>query len=677
MSPDRGEPRTNEEGSGRAVTSDSASLPDLSDDVLHEMVLDGTSECLVVVDERNVVVFANPALEEVFGYEPAELVGERLTKLIPERLRTDHLEAFARYLRTGERTADWDHLEFPGKHRDGHEVPLHLSFREFSRGTDRYFVGVVRDVTERAERRDRLVSEKAFVESIFDALPDVVYAFHRDGQFLRWNERANEVTGYTDEEIAELDPVDAVPEDDRRRVAESLNQVMIEGKVDTVESALVTKDGREIPYEFTGAPLREDGEIIGETGVGRDISDRVRREEQLRRLNELNTVIRSVHQALIEAATRREIETAVPDRLVSESGYVGAVMGRLDGDESEFSIDASAGVDTSSLNGLVSGADDADSSIAEQAVGSRSVRCARSLQDATGSSQRHASGEGYRSAAAVPLVHAERTFGVLCVYADRPDAFDERERTILRELGEAIGNVIESALTHRLLYADSVTEIELRTADTSVPFVALSEAADCRLELTRALSFGDDLVTYFSVSGTDPEAVMERAREIDSFATVEYLGSTGDDYRFQLVVGDGTMSPELSSYGARTVAGYAERGVGRFTVELPPNASVRTVVAQIQSEFPDAELLARREVERSLRTPMAFRRELAAEMTEKQRTALEAAYFAGYFEWPSRASNAEEIADALDIAPQTFHQHFRVAQRKLLRALLEERVTDE
>ncbi|MEA5408771.1 helix-turn-helix domain-containing protein [Haloarculaceae archaeon H-GB2-1] len=61
-------------------------------------------------------------------------------------------------------------------------------------------------------------------------------------------------------------------------------------------------------------------------------------------------------------------------------------------------------------------------------------------------------------------------------------------------------------------------------------------------------------------------------------------------------------------------------------------------------------------------------------MTEKQRTALETAYFGGYFAWPTRDSTAEDVAESLHVAPQTFHQHLRVAQAKLLDAFF---TTDE
>ncbi|MFB6140824.1 MAG: PAS domain S-box protein [Halosimplex sp.] len=107
------------------------------------------SDAVVSIDESSTVRYANPAVEDVFGYEPSEIVGEPLTRLMSGDLADDHLEGIRRYVRTGERTLDWDYVELPGRHRDGHEIPLSISFSEFSRGSTRYFTGVIRDVSKR------------------------------------------------------------------------------------------------------------------------------------------------------------------------------------------------------------------------------------------------------------------------------------------------------------------------------------------------------------------------------------------------------------------------------------------------------------------------------------------------------------------------------------------------
>jgi predicted DNA binding protein len=59
---------------------------------------------------------------------------------------------------------------------------------------------------------------------------------------------------------------------------------------------------------------------------------------------------------------------------------------------------------------------------------------------------------------------------------------------------------------------------------------------------------------------------------------------------------------------------------------------------------------------------------LPSGLTERQREALEAAYRAGYFDWP-RETTAEEVAETLDIAASTLTAHLRKAEATLLTEL--------
>jgi len=114
-----------------------------------EALSSATPDAIVSIDESSVIRYANPAVADVFGYDPDDLVDEPLTVLMPDDLAASHHEGIKRYLRTGERTLDWDTIELPGQHADGHTVPLSISFAEFTTGTDRYFTGIIRDVSER------------------------------------------------------------------------------------------------------------------------------------------------------------------------------------------------------------------------------------------------------------------------------------------------------------------------------------------------------------------------------------------------------------------------------------------------------------------------------------------------------------------------------------------------
>lgn len=146
---------------------------------------------------------------------------------------------------------------------------------------------VVIDTTSVIEIQDTLRDERRFIEGILDTFPDLYYLIDQDGAINDWNSVATEVTGYTDEEIKELDIHDLFSPADQERIRQSVATVITEGQ-DRLEATLQTKDGREIPYEFHGRALRdENGDIIGITGIGRDVSDRQERDQHLKVVDRL------------------------------------------------------------------------------------------------------------------------------------------------------------------------------------------------------------------------------------------------------------------------------------------------------------------------------------------------------------------------------------------------------
>ena len=110
-----------------------------------EAVVEHTADTILIVDAENVIRFVNPAVETLFGYPPSELEGESLAKLMPNRLQDRHEAGMARYLRTGVRRLGWQAIELPGRHRDGHEIPLSISFGEFTRDGEPRFIAVLRE----------------------------------------------------------------------------------------------------------------------------------------------------------------------------------------------------------------------------------------------------------------------------------------------------------------------------------------------------------------------------------------------------------------------------------------------------------------------------------------------------------------------------------------------------
>ncbi|PSQ54732.1 histidine kinase, partial [Halobacteriales archaeon SW_12_67_38] len=160
------------------------------------------------------------------------------------------------------------------------------------------------------ERRERdLREERAVAEGIFDAIPDAIYAFDRDGRMLRWNDAFAATVGYDDEAIAGMNALEFVPEADHDRIVERIEAVVERGETVTMESAFVTAEGETIPHEFNGTLLADGESTYGVIGSGRDIAERKRREETVATLHEsTREFVRQDDEAGVATAT---VEAAV------------------------------------------------------------------------------------------------------------------------------------------------------------------------------------------------------------------------------------------------------------------------------------------------------------------------------------------------------------------------------
>ena len=117
---------------------------------------DTASDVILTIDEDSTIIFVNQAIEKVFGYTADELMGRKLTMLMPERMRGGHDAGLNRFLKTKRKNINWSGVALPGLHKSGEEIPLEVSFGEFERDGKLYFTGIARDVSERRRAEEAL-----------------------------------------------------------------------------------------------------------------------------------------------------------------------------------------------------------------------------------------------------------------------------------------------------------------------------------------------------------------------------------------------------------------------------------------------------------------------------------------------------------------------------------------
>lgn len=136
------------------------------------------------------------------------------------------------------------------------------------------------EIAVRTRAENFVRRENEFRKELIEALPGIFYMINANGRFLMWNRNLREVLRIGDDELARTHPLDLFEGGDRLLIAAKIKETLDQGEA-AVEAVLVTKDGRKIPYHFTGRRVEHDGGPVL-IGMGLDITKRRQAEEALR-----------------------------------------------------------------------------------------------------------------------------------------------------------------------------------------------------------------------------------------------------------------------------------------------------------------------------------------------------------------------------------------------------------
>lgn len=106
-------------------------------------------DAIISADDDGVILSWNSGAERIFGYRYGEIIGETLTKIMPERYRSDHASAMQHMASGNDSKIIGSTMELAGLHKNGKEFPIELSLGSWIQDEQRFFSAVIRDITDR------------------------------------------------------------------------------------------------------------------------------------------------------------------------------------------------------------------------------------------------------------------------------------------------------------------------------------------------------------------------------------------------------------------------------------------------------------------------------------------------------------------------------------------------
>ncbi len=250
----------------------------------YRTILESVIEGYYEVDLAGNFTFVNDSICHNIGYSRDEMMGMNNRDYMDEQTARKVLERYAEVYTTGQPARGFD---FEIIRKDGTKlfISVSISLMTDSKGEPTGFRGVVRDITEEKQAEEDLRKSEERYRSLFETATDGIFTMDLKTRFTSGNKKAEEMCGYSRDELLGEYATLILPEEEIPRMADVFKKVL-RGETDTYETRIITKNGDLLPVEVTSSPVEIDGEIIGTLGMARDITERKKAEEELRRNEE-------------------------------------------------------------------------------------------------------------------------------------------------------------------------------------------------------------------------------------------------------------------------------------------------------------------------------------------------------------------------------------------------------
>lgn len=267
-------------------------MTDSNKDDLLKLAVEASPNGMVVVGAAGEIIMINASIETLFGYRRAELIGQPIEILVPQRFQNQHPQLRNSYLSLPETRAMGLGRELYGLHKNGTEIPVEIGLNPITVDGQTMIIAAIVDITERHRAQE-------MIRLAVEAAPNGMIMTDTAGLITMVNSQIEILFGYAREELIGKNIDTLVPQRfqaDHPNLRKSyytdpVSRAMGRGR----DLYALHRNGREFPVEIGLNPLHtEQGTMILASVV--DITERKQQEEQLKSaLREKEVLLSEIH----------------------------------------------------------------------------------------------------------------------------------------------------------------------------------------------------------------------------------------------------------------------------------------------------------------------------------------------------------------------------------------------
>ena len=240
-------------------------------------IVQSTDDAIISKNLDGFITSWNAAAERLYGYKAEEIIGQHITKLIPQERLNEEDEIITR-IKKGEPIEHYVTQRLT-KEKKLVDVSLTVSPVKDPKGRIIGASKIARDIGMQKLAEEQQARLAAIVQSTDDA----IISKNLGGFITSWNAAAERLYGYKAEEIVGQHVTKLIPEDRLNEEEEIISRIKNGVSVDHYETKRQTKDGKLIDVSLTVSPVRDPkGTIIGASKIARDITTQKLLLEELR-----------------------------------------------------------------------------------------------------------------------------------------------------------------------------------------------------------------------------------------------------------------------------------------------------------------------------------------------------------------------------------------------------------